>query len=301
MPRPSKASNPPADIKPEARRQAAAADELDAAEGGDSHSSAETNRATGRVLDVLSEFGSTLEPMGVTEVSERLGMSKNMAFRALSTLVDQGYLIRSEAGRRYELGFRILELSNPDAAEPDLRTLAMPTMSLMQAVTGETVVLTIKAGNLVVAIDGIEANATVRSRAPVGSMFPLHASPAARVVLAAMTDDEIDEYLKSKAPLVKLAPATITDPDSIRREVRRIRKDGFAKGFGDANPDRRSLSFAILDGELRPWGSITVGGPKERFTDEKVEEVTPQLKKLMSALNEQTRLFSAPTIESWAY
>jgi hypothetical protein len=44
-----------------------------------------------------------------------------------------------------------------------------------------------------------------------------------------------------------------------------------------------------------------VGGPKERFTDEKVEEVTPQLKKLMSALNEQTRLFSAPTIESWAY
>ena len=31
-------------------------------------------------------------------------------------------------------------------------------------------------------IDGIEANATVRSRAPLGSMFPLHASPAARVV-----------------------------------------------------------------------------------------------------------------------
>src|SRR5439155_12509341 len=97
-------------------------------------SAAETNRATVRVLEVLSDFCAGAEPLGVTDIAERLNMSKNMAFRALTTLVDQGYLIRTKSGRRYELGFRILELTNPDAAEPDLRTLALPTMSLMQAV-----------------------------------------------------------------------------------------------------------------------------------------------------------------------
>ena len=263
--------------------------------------SADTNRATGRVLDVLSEFGAVTEPLGVTDIAERLGMSKNMAFRALTTLVDQGYLIRSEQGRRYELGFRILELANPDAAEPDLRALAMATMSQMQAASGETVVLTQRAGNLIVVIDGIEPNATVRTRAPVGSMYPLHASPASRVVLAALTDEEVERYLKEKSPLLKLTPATLTDPADIRKEVKKIRAQGYARGFGDANPGRRSVSFAVGDGEDRPWGAITVGGPSERFTEEKLAEVLPELQRLMQELNEQTRLFSAPETNSWAY
>lgn len=250
---------------------------------------------------MLSEFGTCLEPLGVTEIAERMQMSKNMAFRALSTLVDQGYLIRSHAGRRYELGFRVLDLSNPDAAEPDLRTLATPTMSLMQAASGETVVLSQRVGNLIVVLDGMEANATVRTRAPLGSMYPLHASPAARVVLAALSDQEIERYFEDKSPLVQLTPQTLTDPAEIWKEIRRIRENGYAKGFGDANPGRRSVAFAILDAEGRPFGSITVGGPQERFTEERLEALLPRLRQLMQQLSETTRLFSAPRMDSWAY
>ena len=248
---------------------------------------------------MLSEFGTSWEPLGVTEVSERLGMTKNMVFRALNTLVEEGYLVRTESGRRYELGFRIVELNNPNAAEPDLRALAMPTVSAMQQESGETVVLTIRAGSVMVVIDGIEANAVVRSRAPLGSMFPLHASPAARVVLANLSDDAIGEYLTQNKPLAKLTKETLTDPDDIWKDIAEIRTRGYARGFGDATLERRSVAFAILDSEADPWGAISVGGPKERFTEEKLAAILPALQKMAMELNEQTRLFQAPVVRSW--
>lgn len=263
--------------------------------------SGETNLATVRVLKVLSEFALGTGALGVTDIAQRLGMSKNMAFRALATLVDQGYLIRTACGRHYELGYCTLDLNNPDAAEPDLRTLAMPTMSRLLEISGETIVLGLRVGNLMVMIDGLEVNAAVRSRAPIGSTYPLHAGPASRVVLAHLGDEEITQYIKEKSPLLALTPNTITDPELLWKEIANVRQQGHALGFGDAGTERRSVAFVILDGERRPWGALSVGGPRERFTQEKLHALLPQLKTCIQELNERTALFIAPAMKSWVY
>ena len=52
----------------------------------------ELNKATVRVLQVLSSFASEASGFGVTELAVALGMTKNMTYRALTTLVEQGYL-----------------------------------------------------------------------------------------------------------------------------------------------------------------------------------------------------------------
>src|SRR4029077_17554686 len=87
----------------------------------------EHNKATARILRVLSTYVSEADDFGVSELNQRLGMTKNMVHRALPTLAEQGYLLRNTAGR-YELGYRILELQNLAQAEPDFRSLAAPFM-----------------------------------------------------------------------------------------------------------------------------------------------------------------------------
>ena len=59
-------------------------------------------RAARTPLLFLSAFVSDAAAFGVTELSQQLGMTKNMVHRALTTLVDQGYLVRDAAGTRYE-------------------------------------------------------------------------------------------------------------------------------------------------------------------------------------------------------
>src|ERR1700734_4099143 len=66
----------------------------------------EQNKATVRILSVLSAFAKDNSANGVTELSEQLGMSKNMVYRALTTLTELGYLVRNDDNKKYELGYR---------------------------------------------------------------------------------------------------------------------------------------------------------------------------------------------------
>ena len=253
----------------------------------------DTNRATTRVLLVLAEFATEPYEFGVTEIAERLGMTKNMVFRALSTLVDQGYLVRTASGRRYELGYRVVELANTASPEPDLRMLAGPFLARLQKATGETAVLTLRMGDSVVVIDGVEGPNPVGSRVPLGASYPLHISPTARAILASLPDTEVESYMTRNAPLRRLTDTTIVEPASLRKEVALIRSQGYALGYGDATPGKVSVAFPVLDAEQRPWGAIATGGPGERFSQARLRELLPDLRKIAADLNARSRFFTA--------
>jgi IclR family KDG regulon transcriptional repressor len=259
---------------------------------GDGEKSSDTNKATVRVLEALSMFAADVDSYGVTELAALLGMSKNMAFRALSTLVDQGYLMRS-AGGRYELGLRVVELLNPHQRDPDLRELALPFMERMHRLTGETVRLAVVSGDQIVIIDGIEPMAPMVSRVALGATFPMHLGPMARAALAAMPDTRIDDYLIRNQPLRGVTAHSITTADHLRADVRTVRSLGYARGLGDLSPGLVSACFAIVDACDNCWGSIGVGGPSDRFTPARLEQQIAQLKTIAGELNAVTKLYCA--------
>ena len=112
------------------------------------------NQAAQRVLAVLSSFAAAEAPLGVTELARELGMSKNMVHRALSTLVETGWLTRDASGERYQIGFAALLLAG---GEPQfaLVPLARPYVRRLHAFTGESVFLSVIVGDNRVTIDEI--------------------------------------------------------------------------------------------------------------------------------------------------
>jgi IclR family acetate operon transcriptional repressor len=247
------------------------------------------NKATARILTVLSAFVSQAAGFGVTELSQQLGMTKNMVHRALTTLVEQGYLVRDAAGARYELGYRVAELQNPNLPEPDFRTLCATAIQQIYDLTGETVTLTIRAGDNVVFIEGIETRKPGVWRLQIGSTRPLHNAASSRAVLAFLPDDEINAYISRNAPL-DLTPSVGTiSPDDLWVEIGKIRQQGYAIAHRNTPPRQVSLAFPIWDADGRVHGSLAVGGPEERFAD-KPAQLVPQLKKIMGDLNRLTRL-----------
>jgi DNA-binding IclR family transcriptional regulator len=247
------------------------------------------NKATARILTVLSAFVSDAAGYGVTELSQQLGMTKNMVHRALTTLVDQGYLVRDAAGTRYQLGYRVAELQNPNLREPDFRTLCATAIQQVYDLTGETVTLTTRAGDNVVFIEGIETRKPGVWRLQIGSTRPLHNAASSRAVMAFLPDSEIDDYIRRNAPL-DLAPSSGTiSPEDLWTELRAIRHHGYAIAHRNTPPRQVSLAFPIWDADGRVHGSLAVGGPEERFAD-KPAQLVPQLKTIMDQLNRLTRL-----------
>lgn len=252
----------------------------------------ELNKATVRVLQVLSTFASDVPGYGVTELSLVLGMTKNMTYRALTTLVEQGYLVRERGGSRYQLGYRVLELQNPLAIEPDFRTLSAPYVRQINALTGESVRLAVRSGDHCVLIDGIETRQHGVWRVRVGALFPLFGPASGQVMLAFDDDAAIADYVARNAPLRNRRTHELVDPATLLAAVEKIRRERRARVVRASNPPMVSIAFPVWDLDNRLHGSIAVGGPRERF-EPQLDARMPELIEIIEDLNRRSRLFPA--------
>jgi DNA-binding IclR family transcriptional regulator len=244
------------------------------------------------VLLILSRFVDGSDSHGVSELSRELGMSKNMVQRALQTLARYRYLVRDETGTRYQLGPGVLQLGRLGLEPLNLPRLADPYLQQMQEISGETSTLAVRAVRGIVSIAGVRGRGNVARRIPFGRFAPLHASPGSRAVLAFLPDEEIDEYLAS-GPLARFTPTTLTTRDEIWKEVEAVRERGYATALGDHLRGGNGASFPVLANDRTPHGSVTVVGPADRFTDERLSELLPGLQLIVAELNRHSRLYPA--------
>lgn len=249
------------------------------------------NKASGRVLLVLSQFGGGAESYGVAELSRILGMTKNMVHRALTTLLRRGYLIRDETGSRYQLGPGVLGLGGAGLPDLDLVPLCQPAMRAIRDLTNETVTLAVPNGRTAVTIAGVRGRGSLARSVPLGRVIPLHVSPAARAILANLPDDAIDRYLEQ--PLERFTAATLVTPEAVWAEVRAVRARGHATVLNDHWLGTRGVAFPVRAAGDVPHGSITVGGPASRITEDKLHQVLPGIEAVMAELNELSGLYVA--------
>lgn len=252
----------------------------------------ELNRATARVLEVLTSFAKDISGYGVTELSQLLGMTKNMTYRALTTLVEQGYLMRASDSALYQLGYRILELQSPLTVEPDFRSICAPYLKRIHALTGESVSLAVRALDFCVLIDGIETRKPGIWRVRIGDVLPLFGPASGRVMLAFLSDRDIADYIARNRPMTYARTGETFSPDELRRQISLIRDQGYARVVRPAPSPMVSLSFPVQDLDGRLHGVISVGGPPERSRTE-LDAHMDELLALVTELNSRSRLFSA--------
>jgi IclR family acetate operon transcriptional repressor len=261
-----------------------------APEGARDHHDFGGNRATARVLLILSQFTDGSPSHGVTELSRQLGMTKNMIHRALKTLARYGFVVRDDSGSRYQLGPGVLQLGRLGLDTLNLPKLTEPFLEQMQELSGETMSLAVRSGRNAVTIAGLRGRGHVARRVPFGRVVPLHVTPASRAILAFLPDGEIDAYLDG-GPLERFTPRTLTTADEVSEEVRAVRVRGYATAFGDRASGATGLAFPVLASDGTPHGSVTIAGPPARLTDERLAELLPDLQRAMAELNRHSSLY----------
>jgi IclR family pca regulon transcriptional regulator len=103
--------------------------------------------------------------------------------------------------------------------------------------------------------------------ADLGVQAPLYAGAASKVLLAGMEDDEIEAYL-GRTDLTAFQESTITDRNVLWREIRSIRKRGFAESKGELFAGGGALAAPIKDFSGRTVAVIDILTPEHRCTAE---------------------------------
>lgn len=231
--------------------------------------------AVQRAADVLNAFtqldGATA---GVTELSERLGLSKAVVHRILATLRATGFIDLDGETRRYSLGPAALALGLTYLQQIDVRDAARSVLRELSEQTNETATLSIRRGDVRMYVDQVTPAREVKMTVQLGHPYPLHAGGSSKAFLAHLPDSLVEEYLSG--PLEAVGVNTITDPALLRRDLATIRKRGYAVSFGERMEGAGSIAAPVFEHETGPIAVISVCGPVERFRNE-VDEIAPLL------------------------
>ena len=218
-----------------------------------------------RVLEVLDSAPSGLQ---LRQVAAQAGLNKSTAYRFLAHLESEAYLFRDENGA-YIVGPKLARLGSGTAYHATLRSVSRPVMQRLWTITTETVNLGLRDGLHVLYLDVMESAHSFRLVSQVGMRRPLHSTALGKAMLA-FEPEEDQQTTLSSLRLERFAPHTITSVARLKKDLARIKQQGFAVDDEEAGLGSRCVGAPILDQSGKVAAAISVSGPITRVNRDKL-------------------------------
>ena len=211
---------------------------------------------------VLEAFSAAEPELGLAEIARRAELDNATAFRMLNTLV----MLRDEEGRRYRLGYKVLDLGFNAIARAELRDAARPVLRQLVGKVNEAAALSVLEEGDVIYLERVQAG-IVRLGVDirVGSRMPAYCVSPGRAILAYLPKDEQARVLALRER-VKLTPNTISDLRGLGELLTRARKNGYATMDQETSLGLRALAAPVLDADGEPLAAVSVVAPAMRHS-----------------------------------
>jgi DNA-binding IclR family transcriptional regulator len=210
-----------------------------------------------RGLNVLISVAESGE-VRADEIAEDLGVPLSTVYRYLRTL--RGLDFIEERDRSYVPGWRLLELAGLDVARTRLVELGHSVLREVSQATGETAVLTVRAGTRALCLRQVESHHPIRMAFRIGQLLPLYAGAGQRMLLAHAPTAVVQRV--SEQPQWQTTDRTLP-PGTILRELEQIRRNGYLVTHGELSEGAVAVAVPVFaGGEI--VCSLTVAGPETR-------------------------------------
>lgn len=215
-----------------------------------------------RTLNLFEAFGKLGKPLGLSELARGMNVPVSSCHGLVQTLLARGYLYAVGRRRDFYPTRRLFDLAQAIVRnDPFLERLA-PELRALRDETRETVIVGKRQADAVLYLDVVEGPRTVRYTALPGEYKPLHSSSIGKVLLGAMADEALDDWLGSHS-LPAVTGHTLVDPRDLRRDLKQSRRRGWFMTCGENVEDVTAIAVALsIRDEI--FG-LAVAGPSHRM------------------------------------
>jgi IclR family KDG regulon transcriptional repressor len=242
------------------------------------HADSYTIQAVSRALDLLEQFQESNVELGISDLSNRLKLQKNNVFRLVATLRARHYIEINDSTGKYRLGLKTRALGQAATRQTDFLSHARPVLHGLKNSCHETCYFSIIKDSHTYYLDGVESDLPVRVAHRIGSRRPLHCTAAGKVQLAFMLREDMI-HLLGDAELKRFTPSTITDPELLQAELRKIALQGYAIEDQEHDAGVMEIAAPVFDGNGALVGALSISGPAMRFPGSRVEnELVPLIR-----------------------
>lgn len=217
-----------------------------------------------RGLRLLEMVAAAQRPLTVSEVAERLALTRSSAFRLIYTLRDMGFLDSVPNSKAVRLGPRVLNIGFAYLAKMDMLELARPELEALRDRTDVTAHLAIRDGQELLYLSCVQTRSGFLSTMNIGARLPAYATPMGWLLLSDLSPAELASLLDG----VGMTPLTDQTPRSLamlRKRIAAAVARGYVISRGIVETGGSSISAPVRDHTGRIVAAIDIAGPDSAF------------------------------------
>lgn len=215
--------------------------------GGQATKPAEFVEALAKGLAILESFDAASPEMTLSEIARKVGYSPAAARRSLITLMALGYV--GQTNKRFHLRPKIMTLSSGFYYSAQIDEVLQPHLREVVSKFGDASSVGTLDQRDVIYIAHNSVQRARRAAAVVGARYPACATSLGRVLLAGLSDAELDHYFDGLV-IEPLTSKTMVDPVQLREEIEQVRRNGYSTTVDQLDYGITALAVPIraLDG-----------------------------------------------------
>ena len=225
--------------------------------------------ALARGLEVIRSFDRLHMKQTISQISERTLLARPTVLRLLITLEELGYV--RELNNQYSLTPKVVDLGMAYISALGLYGAAKPHMELLSQQVDQTVSLAELDGSDIVYTGRVEVPKIVSVGVTVGARLPSASTAMGRVLLAELSEQELQEVL-SIPTMSMFYPRTNFTAEQLRPRLERVRENGWAESDEDLQYGVHAIAAPIRAKNLQVVAAIGMGAHTTEVTKKVVRE-----------------------------
>jgi IclR family acetate operon transcriptional repressor len=237
----------------------------------------------GKVLAIMELLAAHPDGISGAAAARLSGITANLVFRILKTLVAQGFCLQQPETKAYRLSSRLLELASPQVGEASLAVVAYGPLCQLRDATGETAQLVIESAGKALVLEQVRGTQPLQVCGQVGMRTPLYSSAPGKAILAWWDEPQRAAWFRSRR-LKRFTAATLADRPSLLADLARSRDRGYTVDLAEGNEGIHCVAAPILDPYGQPIAAVTIMAPVSRLSDEKIATAAVACKKAAATI-----------------
>lgn len=233
---------------------------------GDEDAKASGSQTLLRGLDVVDALIDG--PLALTELSEKLDLTRSTTHRLASALVDRRLLsFRPREG--YSLGPKLLELGHAASQQMHLPRVARPWLEQLSAATEDTVHLGVLDGRHALYLDKVPGRRRINIGSRLGERHPIASTGLGKALILDKTEAEWTDFLSTgEGPADSAARTLWLD------RMRGYASSGYAFDLEENEDQIRCVAAPIRSVDGKIVAALSVSSAAQYMSDARMAELT---------------------------
>jgi DNA-binding IclR family transcriptional regulator len=236
------------------------------------------NQSLRKALQILEGMTYIGAPARLQDLAKKLKIPQSTLLRFLNTFIDFGYVGQDPDTSCYYLTLKLVELgARAGGSYPFVHTLSK-YIKQAAAAFNESASLCVERDMQMVYIATEEGpGRMLQTLHRIGHIAPMHATGVGKLHLLNYSERQLEE-LEKKWGFPRYTGHTITDIESLRKEIDQVREKGCAMDNEECEEGVRCIAVPILNYQGQVAAAISVSAPITRMDKKRSDEVIAYLK-----------------------